>query len=346
MVRGIVLGVAMNKTLSLVLHIISAVLSVILSIALLFSLLGATLIGVGRAYLTSEQFNSQINNTHLPSLTFIQKGEKITLGEYANAFAEKYAEEYIEENTKTPSFTLGDFSFSDLGNALGNLFGDVSSSIIDYAVDKFLNSQVIETIIKNEIHLIIDYFLYSDVNEAKLRIENGVTLQENESLNPENANSFNEEMSIKIKLFVFEFIEDITGVSTDKIIVLLSEETATKLKNISICLAVALFIVNIRRIYNIFLYFSAILLSYSGVITLIQNNFEQFHIGKQDLVSYQFIKPLMDCYSPYSHNALILGITLLIIFIISIVIVILIKKKASRLAFPLRGRCHEVTDEV
>ena len=317
----------MNKTLSLILHIISAVLSVILSIALLFSLLGATLVGVGRAYLTSEQFNSQIDNAHLPSLTFTQNGEKITLSEYANAFTEKYAEEYIEENTKTPSFSLGDFSFSDLGNALGNLFGDVTSSIVDYAVDKFLNSYTIETIIKNEIHSIIDYFLYSDVNEAKLRIENGVTLQENPSLNPENANSFAEEMSIKIKLFVFEFIEDITGISTDKIIVLLSEETAIKLKNISICLAVALLVVNVRRIYNTFAYFGVVLFSYSGVITLLQNKFEEFHMGKQDLVSYQFIKPLMDCYSPYFRNALILGIILLIIFIISIVIVILIKQK-------------------
>ncbi len=316
----------MNKTLSLVLHIISAVLSVILSIALLFSLLGATLIGVGRAYLTSDEFNSQIDNTHLPSLTFTQKGEKITLGEYANAFAEKYAEEYIEENTKSPSFSLGDFSFSDFNNILDNFFGDVSSSIVDYAVDKFLNSYTIEKIIKTEIHSIIDYFLYSDVNEAKLRIENSVSLQENPDLNPENANSFAEEMSIKIKLFVFEFIEDITGISTDKIIVLLSEETAIKLKNISIYLAVALLVVNIRRVYNTFAYFSVVLLSYSGAITLLQNKFEEFHKGGQDLVSYQFIKPLMDCYSPYAQKALTLGIILLILFIISIVIAILIKK--------------------
>ena len=326
----------MNKTLSLILHIISVVLSVILSVALLISLFGATLIGVGRAYLTSDEFNAQIDDTHLPSLTFTQKGEKITLGEYANAFAEKYAEEYIAENTKTPSFSLGDFSFSDLDSIFGNLFGDVTSSIVDYAVEKFLNSHTIEMIIKNEIHSIIDYFLYSDVNEAKLRIENGVTLQENESLNPENANSFAEEMSIKIKLFVFEFIEDTTGVSTDKIIVLLSEETAVKLKNITICLAVALLIVNVRRIYNTFAYFGTVLLSYSGVIALIQNKFEEFHIGKQDLVSYQFLKPLMDCYSPYSQKALTLGIILLILFIISIVIVILIKKASKCL--PLEGK--------
>ena len=164
------------------------------------------------------------------------------------------------------------------------------------------------------------------MNEAKLRIENGVTLQENPSLNPENANSFAEEMSIKIKLFVFEFIEDITGISTEKIIVLLSEETAIKLKNISICLAVALVIVNVRRIYNIFAYFSAVLLPYSGVITLLQNKFEEFHIGKQDLVSYQFIKPLMDCYSPYSQKALICGLVFLGFFILAIIISLIIKK--------------------
>ncbi len=311
----------------------------ILSIALLFSIIGATLIGVGRAYLTSDEFNSQIDNTHLPSLTFTQNGEKITLGEYANAFAEKYAEAYIEENTKTPSFSIGDFSFSDFSGILGNLFGDVSSSIVDYAVDKFLNSYTIEKIIKNEIHSIVDYFLYSDVNEAKARLENGVTLEENPQLNPENANGYAEEMSIRIKLFVFGFIEDITGVSTDKIIILLSEETAIKLKNIAIGLAVALVAVNLRRVYNVFAYFGAVSLTYSGVIAIVQNKFEEFHIGEQDLVSYEFIKPLMDCYSPYSQKALIIGIILLILFIISIVLVILIKKKSLH-------RCHEVTDEV
>lgn len=317
----------MNKTLSSVLHIISAVLSVILSIALLFSLLGATLIGVGRAYLTSDEFNSQIDNMDLPSLTFTQKGERITLGEFAYNFAEKYAEEYIAENTKTPSFSIGDFSFSDFSGILGNLLDDVSSSIVDYAVDKFLNSQVIEKAIKDEIHSIIDYFLYSNVNEAKARIENGVTLENNPQLNPENADSFAGEIRIKIKLFVFEFIEDITGVSTDKIIVLLSEETAIKLKNISIGLAIALIVVNVRRIYNIFAYFGAVFLSYSGVITFIQNKFESFHTGKQDLVSYEFLKPLMDCYSPYFQKALLCGIILLGLFILVIIISVIIKKK-------------------
>lgn len=317
----------MNKTLSLILHIVSAVLSVILSVALLFSLLGATLIGVGRAYLTSDEFNSQIDNMDLPLLTFTQKGEKITIGEYARNFAEKYVEKYIEENTKTPSFSLGDFSFSDFTDSLGNLFGDEISSITDYAVDVFLNSETIDTAIKTEIHSIIDYFLYSDVNEAKLRLENGVTLQNNPELNPENAETFQEEISIKIKLFVFEFIEDITGLQCDEIIILLSEETAVKLKNISLGLAIALIIVNVRRIFNALGYLGAVSLSFSGIITLIQNKFEEFHIGKQDLVSYEFLKPLLDTYTPYAQKALICGLVLLGLFVLSIIFIILIRKK-------------------
>lgn len=317
----------MNKTLSLILHIISAVLSVILSVALLFSLLGATLIGVGRAYLTSDEFNVQIDNMDLPLLTFTQNDEKITIGEYARNFAEEYVEKYIEENTKAPSFSLGDFSFSDFTDSLSNLFSDEISSITDYAVDKFLNSETIDMVIKNEIHSIIDYFLYGDVNEAKLRLENGVTLENNPELNPENATTFKDEMSIKIKLFVFNFIEDTTGLKCDEIIILLSEETAVKLKNISIGLALALIIINIRTIFNVLGYLGAVSLTYSGVITLVQNKFEEFHQGKQDLVSYEFLKPLLDTYSPYAQKALTCGLVLLGLFILAIIILVVIKKK-------------------
>lgn len=305
----------MNKTLSLILHIISAVLSVVLSVALLFSLLGATLIGVGRAYLTSDEFNAQIDNADLPTLTFTQNGEKITLGEYARSFAEEYVEKYIKENTQTPSFSFGDlFSFEDF-------------SITDYTVDKLLSSATIDMIIKNEIHSIIDYFLYGDVNEARLRLENGVTLENNPDLNPENAITFKDEMSIKIKLFVYEFIEDATGLSSDEIIILLSEETAIKLKNISLGLSIALIIVNIRNIFNALGYLGAVSLTYSGTITLVQNKFEEFHQGKQDLVSYEFLKPLLDTYTPYSQKALAYGLVLLGIFILAIIILLIIKKK-------------------
>ena len=305
----------MNKTLSVILNIISAALSVVLSVALLFSLIGATLIGVGRAYLTSEEFNSQIDNTELSLLTFTQKGEKITLGEYTREFAEEYVENYIEENTKASSFP-----FKDLFS-LGNF------SITDYAVDMFLNSETIDKAIKTEVHSIIDYFLYNDPAEARERLNNGITLQNNPELNLGNAETFDEEISIKIKLFVLEFVEDITGISCDKIIILLSEETAIKLKNISIGLAIAIIVVNVRRIFNALGYLGAVSLTYSEIITLIQNKFEEFHQGKQELVSYEFLKPLLDTYTPYADRALTYGLVLLSIFFLATVIIILIKKR-------------------
>lgn len=319
----------MNKTLSIFLHVISVILSVVLSATLLLSLLGTTLISVGRSYLTSDEFNAQIDNTDLPLLTFTQKDEKITIGEYARNFAEEYVKKYIEENTKTPSFSFGDFSVDDITGSIKDLFDFGVSSITDYAVDRFLNSETIDNAIKTEIHSIIDYFLYSDVNEAKLRIENGITLKNNPAFNLENAETFEEKISIKVKLFVLEFIEGITGLSTDKIIILLSEETAIKLKNISIGLAIALVIVNIRTVFNVLGYFGAVSLGFSGVINLIENIFEKFHIGKQDLASYEFIKPLIDTYSLYSSRAMTCGIVLLILFAVSIVILILIKKKKT-----------------
>lgn len=315
----------------------------ILSVALLFSLIGTTLIGVGRAYLTSDEFNSQIDNADLPLLTFTQNGEKITIGEYARNFAEEYVEKYIEENTQTPSFSLGDFSFSDFADSLGNLFGDEISSITDYAVDVFLNSETIDAAIKTEIHSIINYFLYSDVNEAKLRLENGITLENNPDLNPENATTFKDEISIKIKLFVFEFIEDVTGLRCDEIIILLSEETAVKLKNISIGLAFALIIVNIRTIFNALGYLGAVSLTYGGAITLVQKKFEEFHQGKQDLVSYELLKPLLDTYTTYADRALIYGLLLLALFIIATILVVIIKKKKASI---VKGRGTACGDEM
>lgn len=306
----------MNKTLSLILHIISAVLSVILSVALLASLLGATLIGVGRGHLTSDAFNSQIDNADLPSLTFTQKGEKITLGEYARNYAEEYVEKYIEENTQSV------FPFDDLFS-----FGDYS--ITDYAVDKFLASETIDLAIKTEIHSIIDYFLYSDVNEAKQRIENGVTLQNNPDLDPQSATTFEEEIGIEIKLFVFEYIETLTGITCDQIIILLSEDTANILKNISLGLAIGLIIINIRSVFNALGYLGVVSCAYSGIITFIQNKFEEYHIGNEDLASYEFIKPLMDTCSPYADRALTYGIILLGLFVVATVIVIIIKKRRN-----------------
>lgn len=317
----------MNKTLSLILHIVSVVLSIVLSITLLLSLLGTTLISVGRSYLTSEEFNAQIDNADLPLLTFTKDGEKLTLKEYAQSYAEEYIEKFIEENTKEPSFSLGDFSLSDIANSIKDIFNSEKIPIIGHAVDKFLNSEAIDKAIKNEIHSIIDYFLYSDPEEARERIENGITLKNNPAFSLENAETFEEKISIKIELFVLEFIEGITGRSTDEIIILLSEETAIKLKNISIGIAIALIVVNIRTIFNVLGYLGAVSLCFSGAINLIQNVFEKFHHGMQDLVSYKFIKPLMDCYSPYAKSASSLGIVLLFLFIISILIIIIVKKK-------------------
>ena len=133
----------------------------ILSIALALSLVTTTLIGVGRDYFTSEQFDSAIDNTDLATMKFVYNGEKITLEKFVKDYVTEKIEDYIKNNP------LSNFT---------NLLFPLADSITDFAVDKALSSEFINTTVKTEVHSIIDYFLYSDAQEAKERIKNGVTL--------------------------------------------------------------------------------------------------------------------------------------------------------------------------
>lgn len=277
-----------KKTVSLILKILKTVISIVLVVAATVSMLGATLINVARDYLRSEQFTEQIETTDLSSVKFVVNNEKVTVLDFIRVKASDYLENQM------PS------SFFPFGN---------------YAVDAVVTPALVNNTIKTEVYNLLDYFLDTSVEEAEYRIENDITIEENEELNPENAETVEETISIYARKTVLQSIENAAGMSTDNLIILVSEETVSKLITLAVVLLVVLVVINIRTIFNILLYGGAIGLLYGIVIKVAQNKFDDINAGMEDLVGYVFLKPLADTYSSNATIGFIVGIILIALFV-------------------------------
>lgn len=295
-----------------IIKIISIILSVVLSVALSFTLVTTTLISVGRDYFASQEFDYMVDNTDLATMKFVYNGEKITLEKFVKNYVTEKIENHIQNN---PLSDYTDFLFP------------IFDSITDFTVDKALSSEFIDTTVKTEVHSIIDYFLYSNVNEAKERIENGITLENNVSLNPENATTYEERIKAEVKLAVFKYIEEESGKSCDEIIVLLSEDNISKLKTISVILFALLLIVSIPTFPSSFIFVALSMIIYKFQITSYISNFKERFAGNEDLISYEFIKPLTDIYITYGDKAQTIGLVCIAIGVASIVAMYFIRKK-------------------
>lgn len=295
-----------------ILKVISAVLSVALSITLTLCLVTTTLLSVGRDYLTSQEFNSMIDSTDLATMKFTYNGEKITLEKFVKDYVTEKIEDYIRNNP-----------LSNYTNFLFPLF----DSITDFTVDKALSSEYINTTVKGEVHSIIDYFLHSNVNEAKERIENGITLENNVALNPDNAPTYEERIKAEVKIAVFKYIEEETGKSCDEIIVLLSEKNISNLKTISFVLFALLILASIPTFPSTFLFLDFVFIGFKGQIYSCIVDFKEHFAGNEDLISYELIKPLTDAYTPYADRAYNIGMIFSALYVVSLIIMYVIKKK-------------------
>ncbi len=275
-----------KKTVSLILNIIKTVISLALCVTATVSMLGATLITVARDYLQSEQFQTQVDTTDLGSVQFMMNGQKTTV----NAYAREMAAEYIKD--KMPSLSI----FSN------------------YAVDQFLSSELVNSTVKTEVYYIVDYFLNTTVEDAQYRIDNNITLENREELNVDNAQNNEEAVSIYIRKMVFTTIEEKAGMSTDSLIILVSEETISKFITVAVISILVLIIINIKTIFNNLLYGGIIGFFYGIVIKNAQSKFEDMYVGNQDLVDYIFAKPLVDEYSQNALIAFIVGAVLVALF--------------------------------
>ena len=280
-----------KKTVSLILKVLKTTISIVLVIAATVSMLGATLISVARDYLQAEQFHEQIETTDLSSVKFVVNNSKITVLD----FVRDKASDYINKQMSSSFFPFG--------------------NIGDYAVEQIVTPELVNTVIKTEVYGLVDYFLNTSTEEAEYRIENNITLQQNENLNPENAKTTEEAISIYTRTMVLQTIENAAGMSTDELIILASEKTVSKLITIAVVLIIILVVINITTIFNNLLYGGAMGLLYGIVIKVAQGKFDDWNEGLEDLVGYVFLKPLADTYSSNATIGFIVGLILIALFV-------------------------------
>lgn len=254
-------------------------------------MLGATLINVGRNYINSEEFKTQINTTDLSTVKFSIQGTKTTVGDY------------LKESVKSYIESQNIYFLSVLANA---------------TIDQFLSSEFINKAVKDETLYLADFFINSDSDKAQERLENDTPINTVLELDPKNAKSIEDAVRIYIRSFVISSIEKVSEMTSDNFIIFLSQATVTKLIVLSIALLIVLVAINYKTILNVLLYggFSSLLCGI--VIKIAQSKFDKINLGNEDLVGYVFLKPLADTYSTNTTIGFIAGIILIALFIASL----------------------------
>ena len=269
-------------------NVITAIISIILCVGIGLSLLMATMMREQREYLASEGLRNQIQSTELDEIKFIKNGEKMTLMDYLIDKVEDYVAQKLPKLSK----------FSG------------------YAVDKILSSERVTQSIRDHIIDLLDYVLYTDTQLAQQRVDNNVSIRENEDFMPEEAKSIDDFIDRVIKTVTLEVVEDISGMDIDQITVALSEDNAKKYEKIAIILFVVMILINVLRFENAFL-FGGIALAISGVgIKLVQSKYSSLVEGGEDLVTYIYLKPYMDSLTENAVKMLVIAMALVGVFLV------------------------------
>ena len=273
-------------------NIVSAIISVVLCVAMGLSLLMSTIMKEQREYLTSEELRNQIQETKLEDIKFIKDGQKITLMDYLT----NKVEEYVE--TKIP----------------------VLSKFSGYAVDKILSSERVTQSIRNHVIELIDYILYTDTQIAQERIENKISIRENEDFMPEKANNIDDFVDRVIKTATLEVVEDVSGMDINQLIITLSEDNVEKYETYTIIFFVMMILINILRFENSFLY-GGLALAICGIgIKVLQSKHASLVEGGEDLASYVFLKPFMDSLTENAITLLVIAMGLVGLFLLFILL--------------------------
>ncbi len=313
--QGVFLGGIMKKYAKPY-RIVSVILSVILSVCIAISLFGATIINGAKVYLISDKFDAQIESMDLASLKFIYNGEKITLDKYVKDYVSAEIEEYVRNNP------LSDFT---------NLLYPFAGTITDHAVDRLLSSDYVNKVVKSQIHSIVDYFIVdADVGDARERVEKGITLETNPEFNSDNASTYEEKVNIEVKKAVLQYIEAESGLTIDQIIILTSYETVNTLMTICKVLALLVMLINIPFLWRSLLYYGIFVNLYSAMLFVLEYKFTEKYREMSDLVSYQFLKPIMDEYMPFGEKAALAGTISIVVFVALIIVTGIINKKKEQ----------------
>lgn len=269
------------------LKILKIGLSLALCVVAVVTSLGATAIKGTRAYFSSDDFHNEINGIDLKSVTFVMNGEKVTVSDYIHDCAKDYLDK------KLPVFF----------------------PVADYAIDKVLSNEAIDSAVKEEALECVNYVLNSNRDEAKARMERGANTLDSEALDPKNAKTPTEAVKIYVRAFAFANIEKNTGMSCDRIIVLLSEKTASQLIAIAVVAFLLLIALNYRTVFDVLIYSGLGAFVYGITIKVLQNKFNGAADGNEDLIGFYLLTPFVESFSGNVTWALVIGAVLIALFI-------------------------------
>lgn len=281
----------MKSDKSLIFKIIKIVFSVILSSIILLSVFAAAIISEVRAYFSSDTFYERIENTDIKNAAFEINGETLTVSDYIYGRAED--------------------------SVLNKLPFEIP--FVSYAIDAVLSLDTVDKTVKQEILSCVDYFLNSDSKAAGERLKKGISSQKNEKLNTAKAKSAVEYVRISVRAFVLADVEERTGVSCDRIIVLLSEETLKNLLVFAVIAAVLLTVINYRTIFSLFLYSGCGAIIYCILIKTLQGGYEKIAEGGERLIYFYLVTPLVESFSKSASAVAAAGAALLILYAVFIV---------------------------
>ncbi|MDE5994892.1 MAG: hypothetical protein K2G60_05205 [Oscillospiraceae bacterium] len=282
-----------EKTNSLVLKVLLKIISVFLALVFLLSALGAVAITGVRHFFGDGEFESMVSETDLNEVKFTSNGKTYTASDYV-----------YEAVTEIMPSAVKNYS-----NMLGSIFGGA----VNNAIKEIISSDTVDAIVKTTMMECVDYYLNSDVKAAKERLKSDIKIVDNAKAY-ENVKTPEEAIRIYVRSFIINTVENTSGISSDRIIVLLSKNTANLLIAAAVISAILLIICNLGCLFDLLLHFGGASFAFGVVVKMLQSKFESSQTDKT-LIGYQMLKPLVDSFSPNATAGIIFGILLIAAFL-------------------------------
>lgn len=281
-----------EKTNSLALKVLLKIISVFLTLVFLLSTLGAVAITGVRHFFGDGEFESMVSETDLNEVKFTSNGKTYTASDYI-----------YEAVTEIMPSAVKNYS-----SMLTSLFG----GSVNHAIKEIISSDTVDAIVKTTMMECVDYYLNSDVKEAKARLKGDIVY---DIANPyENVKTAEEAIRIYVRSFIINTVENTSGISSDQIIVLLSKDTANLFIAAAVISAILLIICNLGCIFDLLLHFGGASFVFGVVVKVLQSKFESSQTDKT-LIGYQMLKPLVDSFSPNAIAGIIFGVLFIAVFL-------------------------------
>lgn len=281
-----------QKTNNVALKVVLKILSVLLTALFVLSTLGAVAVTGVRHFFGDGEFRSLVNETDLNEVKFTSNGKTYTASDYIYEAVAEVMPDSVKNYT----------------GILNSLFGKTANIV----VKDLISSDTVNSIIKTTMMDCVDYYLNSDAKKAKERLKSETQVVDNAKAY-ENVKTVDGAIRVYVRSFIINTIENTSGISSDQIIVLLSENTAKILTAAAVISAVLLILCNLGFLFDLLFHFGSASLLFGIVVKVLQGKFESSQEDKT-LIGYQMLKPLVDSFSPNATAGIIIGILLIAAF--------------------------------